>query len=525
MLAGMAEAVTRYTGPGGHDTNNDCTEAQNISTPKLTINAGIGCLFAGDTLIVRPGVYAEILNPDTNGFRSGTDGNPITVRSEVQYGAIIRPNANQESLKMDTVGIVSWRNQSYIVFDGFVVDAINLTGAYLVFVQGTGHHITITNNELKNGQEPDFITTSNTSIGVYLHGYSHHITVSRNKIHDMGLNSAGPWSYAMYWRGSDSIAEYNEMWSSSGWAIHMYSNPDQGYPTVDRNIVRNNIIRDNGAIGLQMSVGFNNAAYNNIFYRNGWRLNGDHYPALLIGGWGGAAGNDVVYNNTFWNNTRECISVGIAEGSGATNNTVRNNICWQNGSNDVYVKSTGTGNVTSNHTKTDPLFVNTGIGNFQLRAGSPAIDAGMDLSSTFTIDFAGNTRTAPWETGAYMFGGAPIEPILLAFTVPPAMTTVNQVMVPSVKVCAVDSLGVPQTTFANTITLTLTTGTGVLTGGTATAPVTGCSTFAGLSISTDGVKRLTAAATGATSIVSNDFTINAAAIVGAPELLRLLYMP
>lgn len=40
---------------------------------------------------------------------------------------------------------------------------------------------------------------------------------------------------------------------------------------------------------------------------------------------------------------------------------------------------------------------------YTLQAASPAINAGVDLSGSFTNDAAGNTRSAPWEIGAYNY--------------------------------------------------------------------------------------------------------------------------
>ena len=88
-------------------------------------------------------------------------------------------------------------------------------------------------------------------------------------------------------------------------------------------------------------------------------------------------------------------------------------------------------------------------------------------------------------------------------------------MTQPIVVCAYDTVNVLQTTFANNITLTLTSGTGALTGGGATAPVSGCSTFAA-SVDTAGTgKKLTGAATGATSVESSEWEVTATPPVAA----------
>ena len=56
----------------------------------------------------------------------------------------------------------------------------------------------------------------------------------------------------------------------------------------------------------------------------------------------------------------------------------------------------------------DPKFVTpptgSNSGNWQLQSSSPAIDVGADLSSSFTTDLLGNTRTGSWDIGAYKYG-------------------------------------------------------------------------------------------------------------------------
>ncbi len=56
---GVAHAATYYVSKAGSNSNS-CAQAQSTSTSKLTINAGIGCLSAGDTLLVRAGTMTKV---------------------------------------------------------------------------------------------------------------------------------------------------------------------------------------------------------------------------------------------------------------------------------------------------------------------------------------------------------------------------------------------------------------------------------------------------------------------------------
>src|SRR6266545_7368291 len=146
MFPVLAHGATYYVAKTGSDSNS-CSNAQSQSQPKLTINAGVGCLnAAGDTLVVKSGVYDEILN---NVIPSGSPGNQVTVKSEVQYGAIIRP-----ATFGSTAYIISIMNGAHdIVLDGLVVDGINQTAVpYIGIALFTGSHdITIKNAEIMNG--------------------------------------------------------------------------------------------------------------------------------------------------------------------------------------------------------------------------------------------------------------------------------------------------------------------------------------------------------------------------------------
>src|SRR5262249_29397338 len=101
----LVHGATYYVAKTGSDSNS-CSNAQSQSNPKLTINAGVGCLGAGDTLIIKSGVYDELLE---NVIPSGTSSALVTVRAEEQHGAIIRPHHYSF-----TIHILTFVDKSYI---------------------------------------------------------------------------------------------------------------------------------------------------------------------------------------------------------------------------------------------------------------------------------------------------------------------------------------------------------------------------------------------------------------------------
>ena len=107
------------------------------------------------------------------------------------------------------------------------------------------------------------------------------------------------------------------------------------------------------------------------------------------------------------------------------------------------------------------LFTDPANNDFSLKAGSNAIDDGVDLSATFTTDFSGATHgsSGTWEMGAYDFaaGGSPttLSPTVLEATITFTAANVNQIIKVSVlaesssiqsvsisRICSADALAV-----------------------------------------------------------------------------------
>ena len=109
-------------------------------------------------------------------------------------------------------------------------------------------------------------------------------------------------------------------------------------------------------------------------------------------------GTAIMHNNTAYN-CREGFRVQAGSTSNATN-------CISNGCNTDYtaafdtitdcIDEDGSGTITSTLT-----FADIGTDDFHLNASdSDAIDAGTDLSGTFTVDIDNETRTGTWDIGA-----------------------------------------------------------------------------------------------------------------------------
>lgn len=138
---------------------------------------------------------------------------------------------------------------------------------------------------------------------------------------------------------------------------------------------------------------------------------------------GATAGSDYIrwYNNTIsWDlrifaaqNSAECIVKNNIILGGLWNNTGENwaDIDYQNNVYETlhyrqspsYGWTIGPNEVTG--ATTAALFTDYAGFNWTLKAGSPAINAGTDLSAFFTTDLTGAARSGTWDVGAYEYGG------------------------------------------------------------------------------------------------------------------------
>ncbi len=172
---------------------------------------------------------------------------------------------------------------------------------------------------------------------------------------------------------------------------------DTTYPVIfEQNYCYNTDGIFNGVIGEYCRV------YNNYAY-----FNSDNV-ALAPGGQ-----NSFVFNNTFIFNNGVSYK-GVVAGKVINNIIVnRGGTGWTaiqattasynciSGSWSADVSATySTGNITAN-----PLFLNPTLsaGNGALSGSSPCVEAGTDLSAYFTVDISEDTRTVPFDIGAYKY--------------------------------------------------------------------------------------------------------------------------
>lgn len=332
-------AATYYVSPTGSDTNTGLS----VTTPWRTFGKAAATAQAGDTVYLRAGMYRELV---TLGH-SGTSTNRITFASYPGENAIIDGTGGPPPISnFWTQTPIIYISGSYVTVRGLEVanasgnDSIQIYGNFVILDTLHVHH--------SYGTGMNFYGTNDGQ-------------VLNSRVHD--VNSGG---------NADCIKVYGS---------------DGGVS--QRHIIRGNVVYNCSDDGVDTWLSTNNTIENNTAYHTGYdssgNLAGDGNGFKL-----GTGGNNIVRNNIAVNNSRRGF-----DDNGGSGNQLWNNIAFGNPLN----YREGLILVSSNRT-VNPLFVSTDptSPNFlRLSAGSPAIDAGVDVG----LPYSGS---AP-DLGAYEYGG------------------------------------------------------------------------------------------------------------------------
>ena len=426
----MAPGGTCYIGNGVNQTDSDGY------TASLVMNNHSGTAAGNDALVVYPGATSSIGISDGSGQQFG-------IRCAAIGGSC-----------------------SYVTVAGFHIYGGGGGGeAFNPFGQGPvdgGTNWRVVGNflscPLANGDTGCFET--NEIINLKAFG---------NEVTNVGIVAASKQQHAFYLCSDTNHAEVGWNYihnNNSCRAIQIYSSPLGGGGTGDPTghnqfdiSLHDNLIHDDPCDGINIaSVDPSQGkveAYNNLIYHVGLGpdpADGEaSYSCIRMAednnNGSTPSGNAEVYNNTLvdcgshvgtygWSGT-------FAIAGGSVGLDARNNIAYQL-SGEFFTNSGGTasgltlagsnniwfgGNQaapswTTSNIIADPLFVNTSINNFHLQSGSPAVDAGITISSSnsfngyqvwngMPMDRDGVTRPqgSAYDVGAYEYfaGGSTVQ--------------------------------------------------------------------------------------------------------------------
>lgn len=378
------------------NTNPSCslngpgTQAQ----PFCTIAGAASVAQSGDTVLVQGGIYAGTsVNPTNSGVTFTADPG-VTISGGTRAFAI--------------------SNRSNIVISGFIITG---TSSYGISVSG-GSDVTISGNtesyagtpitspaagiylsNLTGGLIEDNVTHDNSAHGIYLTGTTTGVTIEGNTSYH------NAYQYERNANGIDDIAPDNSLIGNV-----TYANEDTGiniYPGANNTLIADNVSYDNGDHGIDdFNVTGGRIIGNTVYYNCTDGINVE-----------GTSGNYDIENNISMNNATGAIinptpiatnpstgqpyytnlcnrrigNIGVYDSAPATT-TADYNLVYQNNSNSTKYTWGGTRYDTqqalnaatgqeANGIFADPRFANAAAWNFQLTAGSPAIDSANTAAS------------------------------------------------------------------------------------------------------------------------------------------------
>lgn len=401
-----------YVSPDGSDTAPGTIESPFRSIGRVF--TAISDLRANDIVIVMPGVYSEQVIVSKGGDARGY----LTLRSQVPHAAKIRsPQKTYSAVNI---------TRSYVAFEGFDVQAGGSGhGIEATFIDGNPanngpHHIKITNN----------ISHQNAGSGIGL-AYGDFYTIEGNICYgNCAFNPYQGSGISIY--AARSVPGSDELFRNfvrgnvcfdnividlpgdpepahsdgNGIIVDDLTNSQSGHPAgvyPFRTLVENNVCYRNGGRGVHVFLSNNVTVLNNTSYRN-------NRDRLNPGTWRGELSN-VGSSHTIWAN-----NIGVADPASNEGNTAINegstprlkskDVVWLDnltfdgrpGSASLRLDQpnpTLTRKPGQNLLGVDPQFSGVEVkaaSDLQLRAGSPAVDAGTSSFGVSERDCRGQPR-------------------------------------------------------------------------------------------------------------------------------------
>jgi hypothetical protein len=329
--------------------------------------------------MVKPGNYNErLVDPLPNGaILRGSDSAPANWPS-------LKPQNNVIPHQSNAIRITQART-STITFKYFIVDLSSITsGNRPQDCWGAANTAEATPILIEDFAciGPAKGMTADTGGGL---GVQSNWTVRRgsikNFISGMDHPTNNPGAHGIYWQGSNSLVEHLWIENVNGTCVNFRSTR----AGVSNNTFRYNVCKETqggGPRGNFGSAGTNNKIHNNLIWNAPYSEIRDS--------------NQIFANNTFWGTQYgRCLRL---EGSG---HTVRNNIFLNCGGTAIVNNSSGS---TVSHNlisgTATSIFTDHVKGDFSLKAGSPAINAGTSVSG---IVCNGTCDQGALEYGLSMF--------------------------------------------------------------------------------------------------------------------------
>lgn len=361
LCGAIGSGVCYYVDAGAGDDANPGTSAR----PFRTLQQAADVVRPGDVVIVRKGIYTGTRKAVLTIARGGTAMRYVTFQADQRWGAVL----DGQHSSADGVHIAA----SFVRIEGFEIkdvwhDAISPS-------EGVSDLQIVRNHIHDVGRQCETRSIGLSAIGVG----NDNVVIEGNLIHDIGR--FGP--------GENGCLQPNAYWQNHDHGVYLES----GHNVVIHNNVFYNMVH---GWSVHRYSGHGGEVDGLSIVNNTFCCGNPDKPGEII------IANDVshavIANNIFYQPT----TAGVRFSGGTMRDvTVANNLT----SNGPISDASPPGVVFSkNLDRVDPAFVSAARFDFHLRAGSPAIDAGLSRSAV-RDDFDGTPRPqgAAWDIGAYEF--------------------------------------------------------------------------------------------------------------------------
>lgn len=425
LIAAPYTCVTNYyVSTTGSDANSGTSTASAWQHIDHAVNAGING--PGVCVNVAPGDYHEHVFLSIAGNANSPTGY-FVLRSQTPHGAKITLDAT------DTGPAPVWNTASYFIIDGFTITGtttaistpgISLRGpAYNWAINNVVHTVGFAGIESNHSDyfriEGNIVYDTTGASVANVNQETSGIDIYQSKAFDTLPGFHGIIKDNIVFNNTERNALSSHS-DGNGVIIDDLANSQNGsldglFP--NKTLIENNLVFNNGGGGIHIFLSDHVTVRNNTVFDN--RLDPLGAGAgTVTGDVDAVASND----NTFINNIivanpaiNNANNAAIVDRSASTyhngtfnlGNTWLNNITFNGnvGESSVYLANTATViDPNVNFLGVDPQFVNSALGNFALRASSPAIRAATIAYGMPVDDLTGSTRSAKSpDIGAYAY--------------------------------------------------------------------------------------------------------------------------